>query len=381
MLRIGLTGGGTGGHFYPLVAVAEEIRHKYTGEDISLFYFGESPYNEQDLKSNNIHYVKITAGKSRLYSSFQNYLDYFKILWGIIQALWKLAIIYPDVIFSKGGYVSFPVLFAARMLFIPIVIHDSDTVPGRATIYSAKFAKIVCVAWPEGGQVLEEVHGVPHDKIVYTGLPIRYALNPAHPRENYAFSSFNSFDPRIPTILVVGGSQGSENINNVVIKSLPQILPNVQVIHQTGTNNFERVKKLTDELLKDLPEKKSYIPIANLNSNEMRNAYSMVALAVSRGGSSQILELQAYGIPSIVIPLPEDISRDQRQNAYASARRGASIVIEEKNLTSTILINEIRRLIVAQEALDGMRVDAKAAAKLDGAEQIADILVHYASEK
>lgn len=380
MIRIGLTGGGTGGHFYPLVAVAEEIRHKYAGEDISLFYFGESPYNEQDLKNNNIHFVHITSGKSRLYSSFQNFLDYFKVVFGVLQALWKLAIVYPDVIFSKGGYVSFPVLFAARLLFIPVVIHDSDTVPGRATIYSVKFAKVVCVAWQEGGHALEEKYGVPHEKIVYTGLPIRFALNPTHPRESYAFSEFNRFDPRIPTVLVIGGSQGSENINNVVIKSLPQILPNVQVIHQTGPVNFDRVKKLTDELLKDLPEKKAYIPIANLNTSEMRNAYSMVSLVVSRGGS-QILEFHAYGIPSIVIPIPEDISRDQRQNSYASMRRGASIVIEEKNLTSTILINEMKRLITDQELLNQMKQDAKAAAKLDGAEQIADILIHIATTK
>lgn len=380
MIRIGFTGGGTGGHFYPLVAVAEEIRHKYPDEDISLFYFGESPYNEQDLKNNNINFVHITSGKSRLYSSFQNFLDYFKVAFGILQALWKLAIVYPDVIFSKGGYVSFPILFAARLLFIPIVVHDSDTVPGRATIYSAKFAKVVCVAWQEGGHVLEEKYEIPHDKIVYTGLPIRSALNPIHPRESYAFSEFNRFDPRIPTILVIGGSQGSENINNVVIKSLPQILPNVQVIHQTGPANFDRVKKLTDELLKDLPEEKSYIPIANLSTTEMRNAYSMVSLVISRGGS-QILEFHAYGIPSIVIPLPEEISRDQRQNSYASMRRGASIVIEEKNLTSTILINEMKRLITDTNLINQMRKDAKTSAKLDGAEQIADILVHIASVK
>lgn len=379
MIRIAFTGGGTGGHFYPLVAVAEEIRHKY-GTDISLFYFGETPYSQKDLDDSKISYIHITAGKSRLYSSAQNFLDYFKILFGILQALWKLAIVYPDVIFSKGGYVSFPVLFAARLLFIPIVIHDSDTVPGRATIYSAKFARAVCVAWPEGGQVLEEKYKIPNEKIIYTGLPIRYALNPTHPRESYAFSEFNGFDPRIPTILVIGGSQGSENMNNALIKSLPQILPNIQVIHQTGPNNFERVKKLTDELLRDLPDKKSYIPIGTLSTSEMRNAYSMVSLVVSRGGS-QILEFHAYGLPSLVIPLPESISRDQRQNAYASMRRGASVVIEEKNLTSTILISELRRLIVNKEILEEMKKDAKEAAKLTAAEEIADILMHVATNK
>jgi UDP-N-acetylglucosamine--N-acetylmuramyl-(pentapeptide) pyrophosphoryl-undecaprenol N-acetylglucosamine transferase len=380
MIRIGFTGGGTGGHFYPLIAVAEEIRHKYAGQDISLFNFGDSPYSAEDLKNNNIQFVKISSGKSRLYSSFSNFLDYFKVSWGVVQAMGKLAVVYPDVIFSKGGYVSFPVLVAARLLRIPVVAHDSDTICGRATIYAAKFAKIVCVAWPEGGEYLQKYTRIDPSRIVYTGLPIRFGLNPNHPRESYAFSEFNRFDPRIPTILIIGGSQGAENINNVVIKSLGQLLPNVQVIHQTGQANFERVKKLTDELLRDMPEKKSYIPVGTLSSDEIRNAYSMVSLVVSRGGS-QMLEFFAYGLPSIVIPIPQDISRDQRSNSFAAMRRGASVVIEEKNLTSTILLSEIRRLVANPDLLTEMKEAAKKSARLDAAEQIADILLHIATDK
>jgi UDP-N-acetylglucosamine--N-acetylmuramyl-(pentapeptide) pyrophosphoryl-undecaprenol N-acetylglucosamine transferase len=277
------------------MAVVESLREKYPAPDLHLYYFGPTPYDAEQLKKHNIQFVKISSGKSRLYSSFSNFLDYFKVFWGVIQAMGKLAVVYPDVIFSKGGYVAFPVLVAARLLRIPVVAHDSDTICGRATIYAAKFAKIVCVAWPEGGEYLQKYTGTDPSRIVYTGLPIRFGLNPNHPRESYTFSDFNRFDPRIPTILIIGGSQGAENINNVILKSLGQLLPNVQVIHQTGQANFERVKKLTDELLRDMPEKKSYIPIGTLSSDEIRNAYSMVSLVVSRGGS-QILEFFAYTV-------------------------------------------------------------------------------------
>jgi UDP-N-acetylglucosamine--N-acetylmuramyl-(pentapeptide) pyrophosphoryl-undecaprenol N-acetylglucosamine transferase len=129
-----------------------------------------------------------------------------------------------------------------------------------------------------------------------------------------------------------------------------------------------------------MPEKKSYIPIGTLSSDEIRNAYSMVSLVVSRGGS-QILEFFAYGLPSIVIPIPQDISRDQRSNSFAAMRRGASVVIEEKNLTSTILLSEIRRLVANSNLLSEMKESAKKSAKLDAAEQIADILLHIATDK
>jgi UDP-N-acetylglucosamine--N-acetylmuramyl-(pentapeptide) pyrophosphoryl-undecaprenol N-acetylglucosamine transferase len=374
-MRIGFTGGGTGGHFYPLIAVAEELRQGHDVNALSLYYFGPEYFDKEMLAANQIYFIKIAAGKSRTYSSILNFLDKFKILYGIMQAMIKLAIVYPDVIFSKGGYVAFPVLFAARILRIPIVIHDSDTVPGRTSVYSASFSKFICVAWSECGEYFHNKLNINSDKIIYTGLPIRRELNASIPRGDYTFAEFNKFDARMPIILFIGGSQGAEKINDVVMKSLPILLPQMQIIHQTGVNNFDRVKKLTDYILKDMPEAKSYLPIASLSASDLRNAYSSATLVVSRGGS-QILEFFGFGLPSIVIPIENSNGDHQRQNAYGAMHRGASIVIEEKNLTSKILENEILRLLKDKDLYQEMKNNAKESANNNAAKQVSEILLH-----
>ena len=146
-MRIGLVGGGSGGHFYPLIAVVEALETYPNKPD--LFYFGPNSYNEVLLKKHKIKFVYCPAGKLRLYFSIQNFFDVFRNFFGIFVALFKLFLIYPDVIFSKGGYTSVPILFAARLLRIPVVIHESDTVPGRANIMAKNFAKYIAISYPE----------------------------------------------------------------------------------------------------------------------------------------------------------------------------------------------------------------------------------------
>ncbi len=372
-MRIAFTGGGTGGHFYPLIAVAEEIRKDYSADVISFFYFGEDRYDAQALAENQMHFVKISAGKKRVYSSPLNFLDNFKIIYGIVQAIFKLSIVYPDVIFSKGGYVAFPVLFAARILRIPIVIHDSDTVPGRVSLYSAKFAKYVCVSWHEAGEYMVNKNKINANKIIYTGLPLRKEINP-NEKIGVPSIAFANLSNRIPTILIIGGSQGSEVLNDAVLKSLGVLLRNVQIIHQTGINNFERVKKTSSELLKNFPEAQFYMPLPYIDQKDLRFLFSKILIVVSRGGS-QMMEFFAWGIPSIVVPISVSAGDHQRQNAYAAMRLGASVVIEEKNLTPKILENEILRLVKDGEALSKMVINTKAAAKLDGSKIISELLI------
>ena len=146
-MRIGLVGGGTGGHFYPLIAVAEELNVLKSSSN--LYYFGPSPYSKEDLEKNSIKYVYCPAGKIRRYFSFQNFLDLFRSFFGVFVALWKLYITYPDVIFSKGGYTSVPILTAARLLRIPVVIHESDAVPGRANKLAKSFAKYIAISYDD----------------------------------------------------------------------------------------------------------------------------------------------------------------------------------------------------------------------------------------
>lgn len=374
-MRIGLVGGGTGGHFYPLMAVAQVLRERYKKEDLHLYYFGPEKYNEEYLKQNNVKYVHISSGKKRVYASIQNYFDAFKIVFGICSAMIKLPIYYPDVIFSKGGYTAYPVLFAARILRIPVVEHDSDTVPGRVSLSFAKYAKLVAVGWSEGGKYFLNTAHIKEEKIMDTGVPTRKVLNPMYKHEEVK-KQFSFINKSLPLISILGGSQGSQNINESIMAGLPQILPFAQIIHQTGKENYKTVKESTDKLLEKLPDRTNYFCQDFFNEPQMREIYENSSIIVMRSGS-QILETFMWGVPTILIPIKEEVSRDQTSNAFASMRRGASIVIEEKNLTPHILQNEIMGLLQDNKKLAHMSASARESAKYDASEKIADILLKY----
>lgn len=398
-MRIGLVGGGSGGHFYPLMAVAENLREKYRHEDLYLYYFGPNPYDKNELDRHKIQWVKISAGKSRLYSSVENYFDIFKVVWGIFMALLKLPIYYPDVIFSKGSFTAYPVLFAAWVLRIPVVQHDSDTVPGRVSIKFAHYARLIACTWTEGANYFLNTLHVPEDKISVTGLPIRKAINPIYKQEigkgnaNTPQKHFPFINKSLPLIVVFGGSQGSVNVNDAVMAALPQILPFAQVMHQTGKYNFELVKKTTDALFKeedlleqavgnknefDLAElKKNYFIKDFYNESEMREIYENASIIVTRAGSSQIQEAFCYGVPTVLIPIREEVSRDQTKNAFAAMRRGAGIVIEEKNLTPHILQNEIIKMLQDTKGLARMSASARESARYEAAAKISHILLRF----
>ncbi len=373
-MRIGFTGGGTGGHFYPLIAVAEAIKNKYTEEQIFLYYFGNEAYDADALKRNNINFVKISAGKNRLYFSMQNFTDMFKTFWGIVEGMFKMAIYYPDIIFSKGGYVSFPVLFVSRILKIPVIIHDSDTIPGRVTLYASRFARNILIAWPECGEYLVNSHTINPQKIQFVGLPIRQKLLPNSNTPSLG-GQFSNLKTNIPTLYIVGGSQGSQNLNETIMASLPIILPHTQIIHQTGKNNFEMVKTISTKLLENNENRQNYFPIAYLEEDMQREVFQKTSLVICRGGS-QILEFFCWGLPSIMIPIPKEISRDQTSNSFATMQRGAAFVIEEKNLTPRILQNEILRLLKDHKILANMSASAREYAVTDAAEKVADLLVN-----
>ncbi len=374
-MRIGLVGGGTGGHFYPLMAVAEVLREKHTKEDLHLYYFGPEKYNADYLNASHINFVKIPAGKNRLYSSALNFLDAFKIAHGIVWAMIKLPMYYPDVIFSKGGYTAYPVLFAARILRIPVVEHDSDTVPGRVSLMFAKYAKLIAVGWAEGGKYFLNTAHIKEDKIMDTGVPTRRVLNPMYKKEVIE-KQFPFINKSLPLIAILGGSQGSQIINESIMAALSQILPFAQVIHQTGKNNFAVVKKTTDSLLKDQSYKANYYCQDFFTEPQMREIYENSSLIVMRAGS-QILEAFMWGVPSILIPIREEVSRDQTSNAFSAMRRSAAIVIEEKNLTPHILQNEMLTLLQDNKKLAHMSASARESAKYDASEKIATILLKF----
>lgn len=367
-MRIGFVGGGTGGHFYPLIAVVEALE-SYPNKP-ELYYFGPNAYNEELLKKHSVKFIYCPAGKLRLYFSIQNFFDLFRNFFGIFVALFKLYLIYPDVIFSKGGYTSVPILIAARLLRIPVVIHESDTVPGRANIMAKKFAQYIAISYPEA------LDAFPKDKTALTGIPIRRALLTPDPKP---FVTLGIPDD-LPLIYVTGGSLGAERINNLILRCLDELLPQARIFHQAGEAMEKEIAFAAQSLITN-PELQSRYYVAGTLPVEKVNALlSAASMVITRAGSTTLFEIALHGTPSIVIPIPEDISRDQRSNAYAFARIGAATIIEERNLTEALLISEIRSIIGNQGRWQEMSAAARQFVPTDAAEKIASILVKIGTE-
>lgn len=371
-MKILLTGGGTGGHFYPLIAIAEKLVE--LGDinkivDLKLYYMSDKPYDKRLLYENGVTFIQIPAGKMRVYFSIKNFFDMFKTATGAFFGLISMFFIYPDVVISKGGYAAFPAVFAAKLLRIPVIVHESDSVPGRMNLWTAKFAQKIAVSWPEAGEYM------PKEKTALTGQPIRKEI--LHGDSTGAYEFFK-FDPNLPTILVVGGSQGAERINNIIIEILPELLKHYQIIHQAGFNNIEEVQlrsKLMTDLNKDFASR--YFPTPYLNNLATRMAAGIANLVISRAGSA-IFEIASWGIPSIIIPITNSNGDHQRKNAFSYDRAGACEVIEENNLTNHVLIGEIEKLIENKERLETMKEAALAFANHDAAEKIAQAAIDIA---
>lgn len=368
-MKILLTGGGSGGHFYPIVAVAEEINRIVKEERLiapQLFFMSDSPYDTGALIENNIAFVKNRAGKMRKYFSILNFIDAIMTSIGIVSALIKVYGIYPDVIFSKGAYASFPVLVAARILRIPVIIHESDSMPGRVNKWSGKFAEKIAVSYPDAGKFFDP------KRVAFTGNPIRKEI--MNPITNGAHE-FLKLETNLPIILILGGSLGAQIINDAVVSALPALVENYQIIHQTGKNNIKDALKMADIVLAGNPKRSRYKPFDYLNNLAMSMSAGVADLVISRAGST-IFEIAAWGIPSIVIPITNSVSNHQRNNAYSYARSGAAAVIEESNLSDNILVSEANRIIVNKNISDRMRKSAKEFAKTDAAEKIAREIIH-----
>jgi UDP-N-acetylglucosamine--N-acetylmuramyl-(pentapeptide) pyrophosphoryl-undecaprenol N-acetylglucosamine transferase len=363
-MKILFAGGVTGGHFYPIIAVAKEIQEMSKAEHTlppELYFMSPTPYDSRLLFENNITYIYAPVGKLRRYFSIANFFDLFKTAAGVLKAMYSVFAIYPDVVFGKGGAGSFPALLAAKLFRIPVIIHESDSKPGRVNAWAGKFATQIAVAYPEAAEYF------PKGKAVWTGLPIRKDV--MVPIKEGAYD-FLKLDPSIPTILILGGSQGAEKINSALLECLPQLLENYQIIHQTGEKNFKEVAGTAGVVLEGNPNITRYKPFSYLNELALRMSAGVASLVVSRAGSS-LFEIASWGVPAIVIPIPEDISHDQTKNAFAYARSNAGIAIEEKNLTPHLLLYEINRLMADTEGRQRMHEAAKAFHKGDAAEKLA----------
>jgi len=374
-MKIVLAGGGSGGHFYPLIAVAEAI------EDISkekhliepkLYYVGPEPFDPAALLEHEIEYLPSAAGRVRRYSSILNVFDFFKTGWGIVKSLAQLFKLYPDVIFSTGGFAAFPTLYAARILSIPVVIYDADATPGRVSLWSASFARYIALAHPDAATQFPQKH-LP--KIARTGHPIRKALE-APAKEGGA--EFLKLESGTPTIFVLGGSSGAKSLNETLLDALPTLVERYNVVHQAGKANLDEVSGLAGVILKNSRHQDRYRAFGLLNALALRMAGGLASLVVSRAGSGMIFEIASWGLPSILIPIPTEISHDQTENAFSYARSGAATVLEQKNLSPHLLVAEIDRIMSDAALREKMSAAAKQFARPEAAKKIAQALLDTA---
>ncbi len=371
-MKILFTGGGTGGHIVPIIAITREIRKIYPKKDLQFFYLGpKDEFGKIFLSQEGIKVKEILAGKIRRYlgwkTFFQNLIDIcFKIPFGVLQSFFYIFFLSPDLIFSKGGFGSIPVVIAGKMLLVPIFLHESDIVPGKANQFISRFALEIFVSFPR-------TEYFPLRKMILVGNPIRREILTGTKEEAKRFFKITG---EKPVILVLGGSQGAQRINDKILEVLPQLLENFEIIHQCGEKNFQEVKAESKAIItKEL--EKFYHLYPFLAEPELRQAYAACDLIVSRAGSGSIFEIAAVGKPSILIPLPEAAQNHQVKNAYAFAEKGSCQVLEETNFTSRFFLEKLKQLFVRPEELKKMAESAKEFSRPQAGRIIANYLVEY----
>lgn len=319
MKKIVMTGGGTAGHVTPNIALFDSLQK----DGYEIHYIGSYEGIEKGLiEDKKIPYYGISSGKFRRYRSWKNLTDPFRVLHGFFQARRLLGRIRPNVVFSKGGFVSVPVVMAAKTRHIPVIIHESDLTPGLANKLAMPSATKVCCNFPETLPYL------PKEKAVLTGSPIRQEL--LHGNKQAA-KDFCGFTGDLPILMVMGGSIGSVYINNAIRGCIDTLLTKYQIIHLCGKGNI-------DEFLKD---KKGYAQFEYISEN-LPDLFAAADLVVARAGANSICELLALHKPNILIPLSRNASRgDQILNANSFAKQGFSVVLEEEEVTAEKLMATI----------------------------------------
>lgn len=377
-MKIVFAGGGTGGHFYPIIAIAEAVREISNERRLimpKLYFMAPKPFDADALFENQIVFISCPAGKMRRYKSFKNITDLFVTAGGVLSALWSLFQIYPDIVVSKGGYTSVPVTIAANILHIPVLIHESDARPGRANLLAARHAARIAVAFDSARDLFPKKV---QDRIARIGIPIRREV--AFVDAEGAVQELG-LERDLPTLLVLGGSSGSARINETVLEALPDLVSFANVIHQTGKDLFKEVESTAKVIIENSPNKARYHAFPYLNSLSLRRAAGAATVVVSRAGATAISEISLWRKPAILIPIPETVSHDQRTNAYAYARTGAATVLEEGNMTPHVLASEVRRIaldptVVAEMSRKGADFANPEAARMIAEEVIAIGLSH-----
>lgn len=322
MKKIVLTGGGTAGHVTPNLALLPYLQK--AGFEVT--YMGSYDGIEKKLIADfDVPYLGIATGKFRRYLDVKNFTDPFRVIKGFGEARKYLKELQPDVVFSKGGFVSVPVVRAAASLKIPCILHESDMTPGLANKLCIPVAQKICCNFPETLDTL------PEGKAVLTGSPIREELTQGNKLMGLDLCGFTA---NKPVLMVMGGSQGAAAVNKAVREALPKLLENFQVVHLCGKGKLDNIYLST-------PGYKQFEYI----KSELKDLFAMADVVISRAGANAICELLALKKPNILIPLPTAGSRgDQLLNAASFETQGFSMVINEDDLTTNLLVNKVNEL-------------------------------------
>ena len=361
-IRILLTGGGTGGHIFPLLAVARGLRRvalELGIEEPQMLFLGPRELTAETFPPERIEVKELYVGKLRRYFSLATILDFFKLPVAFFQSLFHLYWFMPDIIFAQGGYGSaFPII-VGWFYHIPVVIHESDSVMGLTNRILSNFAQRIFLAFPTSKKL-------PSNTFI-AGNPLREGLLTGTVEEAKRFFGISL---EKPVVLIQGGSQGSQTINELVLQALPKLLEYQEIIHITGQGHFEAIRAIA--LAQVPPQLHAYYhPYPFLDENALANAYASCSLVVSRAGSGSIFEIAAAARPSILIPLPTAASDHQKKNAYMYADTGAAIVLEEENLTPNIFRQRIEKIVQDARLQQDMVEQAAEFARPGAADDIA----------
>ena len=354
MKKIVLTGGGSAGHVTPNLALVPELKRR----GYEVLYIGSIDGIEKGIvEKEGIPYFPIATGKLRRYLSLKNLTDPFRVIKGIGDAKKVLKAEAPCAVFAKGGFVSLPVVKAAKKLGIPCIIHESDMTPGLANKLCIPVAKKVCCNFPE------TVANLPEGKAVLTGTPIRSELLKGNADAAYKLCGFNK---DLPVLMIIGGSTGSVAINKEIRSSLPKLLKDFQVVHLCGAGNIDNL----------LLTQKGYKQFEYLKS-ELKDVLAMADIVVSRAGANVICELLALKKPNLLIPLPASASRgDQILNAASFEAQGYSLVLSEEDMDTTTLTEKIYELYCNRSKYEE---NMESSSQFDAVGKIIGLIEEYSS--
>ena len=372
-VRLAITGGGTGGHVLPALAVIEELQRRGTLADL-IWIGSRDGVERRAAEEAGIRFIAIPTGKLRRYLSLRNITDAGRVPFGVLSARRALGAFRPDVVLSTGGFVSVPAVVAARGI-APVLTHEQTAILGLANRINARFADVIAVSHYRTEQLASRLHR----RVVVTGNPIRVGLTAGDRSRGLAR---HGFDDVVPTIYVTGGARGASPINQRIAALLPGLLDRAQVVHQTGPLDANPDAVSLSRLREMLPETVRHrYSVVEFIGDELPDVYAAADLVVGRSGAGTIAELAYVGLPAILIPLPGARGNEQALNAQVLGEAGAAIVIEQPDATPERLRTEILALLDDPERRRRMANAARTVARPDAAARLADELLSLARER